>query len=99
MSKCDFNNVALQLYWNRISAWVFSCKFAAYFQNTFFQEHLWVAASEIGRYQENEGHWIDRDQFRKYLFDLKKPRKYGLQWINEEAREIFVDSVKVFIDV
>ena len=27
--------VALQLYWNRTSAWVFSCKFAAYFQNTF----------------------------------------------------------------
>ena len=28
------------------SAWVFSCKFDAYFQNTFSQEHLWVAASE-----------------------------------------------------
>ena len=24
-----------QLYWNHTSAWVFSCKFAAYFQNTF----------------------------------------------------------------
>ena len=24
-----------QLYWNRISAWVFCCKFSAYFQNTF----------------------------------------------------------------
>ena len=36
MRKCDFNNVPLQLYWNRTSAWVFSCKFAAYFQNTFF---------------------------------------------------------------
>ena len=35
----------LQLYWNRTSAWVF-CKFASYFQNTFSQEHLWVAASE-----------------------------------------------------
>ena len=58
-----------------------------------------MAASEIGRYHENEGYWIDRHQFRKYLFDLKKTRKYGLQWINEEAREIFVDSVKVFIDV
>ena len=23
-------------YWNLISAWVFSCKFATYFQNTFF---------------------------------------------------------------
>ena len=29
------------------SVWLFSCKFAAYFQNTFFIEHLWVAASEL----------------------------------------------------
>ena len=25
---------------------VFSCKFAAYFQNTFSKEHLWTAASD-----------------------------------------------------
>ena len=31
MPKCDFNEVALQLYWNHTSAWVFYCKFAAYF--------------------------------------------------------------------
>ena len=36
------NKVAL--HWNRISAWVFSCKFAVYFQNTFSWEHLWVTA-------------------------------------------------------
>ena len=40
------NKVAKQLYWNHTSAWVFSCKFAAYFQNTFTNEHLWTAASE-----------------------------------------------------
>ena len=28
----------------RNSAWVFSCEFAAYFQNTFSQEQLWAAA-------------------------------------------------------
>ena len=33
--KCDFNKVAL-----------LSCKFAAYFQNTFSKEHLWTAASD-----------------------------------------------------
>ena len=33
--KCDFNKVAQQLYLNHTSAWVFSCKFAACFQNTF----------------------------------------------------------------
>ena len=44
MPKWDFNKVPKQLYWNHTSAWVFSCKFAVYFQNTFFQEHLRVAA-------------------------------------------------------
>ena len=29
--------IVKQLYWNRTSAWVFCCKFAAYFQNTFFR--------------------------------------------------------------
>ena len=33
MSKCDFNNVALQRYWNGAAAWVFSCKFS---------EHLFI---------------------------------------------------------
>ena len=50
MLKCDFNKVALQLYWNGTSAWVFSCKFAVCFQNTFFKEYLWVAASVHPRY-------------------------------------------------
>ena len=45
MSKCDFNKVTLELYWNHTLAWVFSFKFAAYFQSTFSQEHLWVNAS------------------------------------------------------
>ena len=35
-----------QRYWDRTSAWVFSCKFAEYFQNTFFSEHLWTTAFE-----------------------------------------------------
>ena len=47
MPKCTFNKVAKQPYWNRTLAWVFSCKFAAYFQNTFSQEHLWVAAFAV----------------------------------------------------
>ena len=35
MPKCDFNEVTKQLYWNHTSAWMFSFKFTAYFQNTF----------------------------------------------------------------
>ena len=46
MPKCDFNKDALQLYWNHTSAWVISCKFAAYFQNTFYWEYLRMAASD-----------------------------------------------------
>ena len=45
MPKCNFNKVVLQLYWNHTLAWVISCKLTEYFQNTFLQEHLWVAAS------------------------------------------------------
>ena len=48
MLKCDFNKVALNLYWTRNSAWVFSCNFAAYFQSTFSSEHLWHVASVEG---------------------------------------------------
>ena len=39
-----------RLYWNHTSAWVISCKFAAYLQNTFFKEHLWVAAYGLCRF-------------------------------------------------
>ena len=45
MPKWDFNKVAKQLYWSHTSTCVFSYKFAAYFQNTFSQEHLWKPAS------------------------------------------------------
>ena len=37
--------VAKQLYWRHTLANVFSCKISAYFQNTFFLERLWTAAS------------------------------------------------------
>ena len=53
MPKCEFNKVAKQLYQNYTSAWVFSCKFAAYFQNSFSIEHLWMAASEYVHKQLN----------------------------------------------
>ena len=43
--KCDLNKVALSIYWNHTSARLLSCKFVAYFQNTFLKEHLWGTAS------------------------------------------------------
>ena len=42
--KCGMYET-LQIYWNNTLGWTFSCKFAAYFQNTFSKEHLWMAAS------------------------------------------------------
>ena len=45
MLKCDFNKVSKQLYWNLTSAWLFSCEFAAFFQNAFSWQHLSRTAS------------------------------------------------------
>ena len=45
MLKCDFNELAKQLYWNCTLTLVFSCKFAAYLQNTFSEKHPSRAAS------------------------------------------------------
>ena len=39
--KCDFSNVANQLFWNHTSLWVFSCKFAGNLQEGCFDENLW----------------------------------------------------------
>ena len=49
LSAWNFTNLQENTHaevWFHHSAWVFSCKFAAYFQNTFSWKHLWVAASE-----------------------------------------------------
>ena len=35
-STCNLKKVAKELYWNHTSAWVFSCKFLAYFRNISF---------------------------------------------------------------
>ena len=44
MPKCDFNKVALQLYWNRISACVFSCRQIC----CIFSEHLFLGTPQGG---------------------------------------------------
>ena len=44
MPKCNFNNIAKQLYWNHTSPWELSCKFVSHFQNIFSKEHLCRAA-------------------------------------------------------
>ena len=44
--RCSYKRGILKIC-SITSAWVFSCTFAAYFQNTFSKEHLWRSASEI----------------------------------------------------
>ena len=60
MAKCDFKKVALHT-----SSWVFSCKFAAYFQNTF--EHFWVAASSLSTItsRKNYRYWEQYEKIQK----------------------------------
>ena len=51
--KCDFNEVSLQLYCSHTSVWMFSCKFATYFQSTFSKNtSVWLLlnAGNVWRY-------------------------------------------------
>ena len=45
--KRDFNKVAMEPDWNHTLTWMFSSKFAAYFPNTFSEEHLSMAGSAV----------------------------------------------------
>ena len=50
MPRCDFNKVAK--HWNHTAAWLFSCKFSAHFQSTFFLRtplggYLWIFQSKL----------------------------------------------------
>ena len=46
MPKSDFNKVALATLLKSHFGMLLSCKFAVYFQSTFYLEHLGMAASE-----------------------------------------------------
>ena len=60
--------VWFQQKWNHTSAWVFSCKFAAYFQNTLLKEHLGRAASGINNRERNP----EVFKPKSWLFDAQK---------------------------
>ena len=52
MPKWDFKKVAQKLYWNHISAWVFSCKLLLIFRTTFLKNTsrgllLYMRANEL----------------------------------------------------
>ena len=82
--KCDFDKVAKQIYWDHTSAWVFSCKFAAYFQNTFCYEHLRTAAS--GNFSLiTENSFLTKFSTSKHKIIDKKQKKTNKQ-INKRKR-------------
>ena len=91
-TKCDFNKVANQLFWNCTPAWVFSLKFAAYFQSTFSYKHLWMAALQIVNYfckkAKMFGIFLNTPPRSKYIAlntaeydNLIYPTNYLCQWI------------------
>ena len=43
---------SIKLLWNHTLRWVFSCKFAAYFQNAFLEEHLWRVPFVLKTYEK-----------------------------------------------
>ena len=45
----------MQLYWIHTSAWVISCKFAAFLQNIFSEQQLQSAASGHLQYNKKQG--------------------------------------------
>ena len=62
---------AKQLYWNCTLVWVFSCKFAAYFQNTFSQEHLWIAAFDTPSVSWKKSKYVD---FQRKTYNISLQR-------------------------
>ena len=70
MSNCDFNIVALQLYWNHTSEWLFSCKFAACFQNTFSKNIYGGVVLEIGAGQYYDWFWSWKSYKSKTFWKL-----------------------------
>ena len=68
MPKCDFNKVALQLYWNPTSAWMFSIKFATNVKNDFSQGHIWTTG-----FRFLKSKWeIFLDALSQWLLRLKR---------------------------
>ena len=90
MPKCDFNKIALQLYWNHTLALVFSCKFAVYFQNT----SGWLILRIF--FGTMEGVWKLRSHFsyksNSKERNLQHPGKKEEIWIQWKSSEKFIQQ-------
>ena len=89
-AECDFNKIALQLYWNHTSALVFSCKFAVYFQST----SGWLIL--IIFFGTMEGVWKLRSHFsyksNSKERNLQHPGKSEEIWIQSKSIEKFIQQ-------
>ena len=87
IARCDF------VYWNHTLTWVFSCKFAAFFQNAFLSEDLWVAASEA--FLESQFRYC----FLTWMFHSRKSN-HEINLFHESAlRMIYNDQFSSFQEV
>ena len=71
------------------SVWVFSCKFAAYFQNTFSREHLWVVSSVIFYLEIKASQLHLAQNSLKNFLSLIQRSSEPATWINNEKYEVF----------
>ena len=87
MPKCDFNKIAKQLYWNYTSAWVFSCKCAAYFhKNTFGRRLLhssqFLAVEPLsensGNFRRNRNRLTHLSPLWHFYTSWKRQKTYGI---------------------
>ena len=81
------------VYWSHTSAWVFSCKFAAYFQNTLLSEHLWVAASEA--FHESQFRYC----FLTWIFHSQKSNTEINLFHERVLRMVYIDQFSSFQEV
>ena len=92
MPRCDFNKVALQLYWNYTSAWVFSCKFV-------FSEHLFLRTALDGcfcYYQQTNHITFGNSLFKSFSISvtslwwqkIRLSSSYKDVWVFDRACEI-----------
>ena len=63
---------------------MFSCKFAAYFQNAPYQEHIWVAASECFYFISPENSTQPKYTLRGGTLNIYLPQVYKISYRKNE---------------
>ena len=100
MSKCEFGmGIYMGIYMGKNSAWVFSCKFAAYFQNTFSGRLLLVFEQVINPILFLELEFLPQRQSPlskiKHCFGTKNTRKTTFVSLNSLGRKPFGSYYKI----